>query len=496
MNPFLDYSLLLGSALVIAAIAAGKLGQRLGVPALLLFLALGMLAGSDGPGGIYFDDDDLAQSAGVVALVVIIFSGGLESDWGRLRRVLAPGAALASLGVVITAGLMGVFTAWYLNLPLVWGLLLGAIVSSTDAAAVFSVLRGSGAEVKGDLAPLLELESGSNDPLAVFLTLGLIQLQADPNASWLSLGLFLVRQLAIGGAVGWLAGEVLGRVINRARLPYPGLYPVLTLAMCFLSYGGAAVLGGSGFLAVYLAGLGLSRREFLHKPDITRFFGGLAWLMQIAMFLVLGLLVFPKQLVEWFDEGLVLAAFLVFLARPAAVFTCLALSRLNWRERLFTAWVGLRGAAPIVLATFPYQADLPESRHLFNLVFFIVLVSVLAQGSTLPWVARRLGLAAPARSEPALPLDYDAVLAGTGRLMRVEVLPGWAAAERRVMDLGLPPGALIILLHRAGHWVLPNGGTVLAGGDHLVVLADAKSWDQARRALEEGPEPLDSTLLN
>jgi potassium/hydrogen antiporter len=392
--------------LLLASVVASRLSDRFGVPALLFFLLVGMLAGSDGPGGIYFDDAALAQSLGVVALAFILFSGGLDTHWPSARPVLPHALALASLGVLATASLVGLVASLLLDLTPTQGLLLGAIVSSTDAAAVFSILRSHGTRLPPRLQSLLELESGSNDPMAVFLTIGLIQWLREPATTLLQLvGLFGI-QLVVGALGGYLGGRAVVAILQRLRLGTAGLYPVLTLALVLVVYGATTLASGNGFLAVYGAGIVIGKRDFPHKESLVRFHDALAWLMQIAMFLTLGLLVFPSRLVPILGVGFLLAVTLVFVARPLAILLTLAPSPFSLREKSFLAWVGLRGAVPIVLATYPLIADLPEADLIFNVVFFVVLTSVLLQGTTVARAARWLGVEAPAAAPPE-PSDPD-----------------------------------------------------------------------------------------
>ncbi|MEW6475348.1 MAG: potassium/proton antiporter, partial [Actinomycetota bacterium] len=304
------------AALILVGVLASKISTHLGVPALLLFLGVGMLAGSDGVGGIHFEDFQLAQSVGIVALAFILFAGGLSTGWAEVRPVLAPGVALATVGVVVTALVAGGIAAWALDLSATTGFLLGAIISSTDAAAVFSVLRSRNVSLRGEIRPLLELESGSNDPMAVFLTVGFLELLTDPGRSVLSLMPLFAQQMAVGAVLGYLLARGTVVAINRLRLEYEGLYPVVTLAVVVLTYGITALLGGSGFLAVYVAGIVMGNREFLHKKSLMRFHDAIAWLSQISMFLVLGLLVFPSELPAVAGRALLVAAALVLVARP------------------------------------------------------------------------------------------------------------------------------------------------------------------------------------
>jgi cell volume regulation protein A len=464
--------ILVGTAVfLIVGVAASKIAVKAGVPALLLFLLLGMLAGSDGPGGIYFDNPWLAQSVGVVALVFILFSGGLDTRWADVRPVALPGLLLATIGVVTTALAVGGFTVMAFGFSWGEGILLGAIISSTDAAAVFAVLRGKGVQLKGRLKPVLELESGSNDPMAVFLTIGMIQLITQPDQSPLALVPMFVLQMGLGALVGVGAGWGLRETINRLRLEFDGLYPVLTTAGVLLTYGLTTSLGGNGFLAVYLAGLVMGRRPFIHRRSLTEFHDGLAWLMQLAMFITLGLQVFPSRLPGVAVTGLAVAAFLILVARPVSVFIALAFSRFRFRERLFIAWVGLRGAAPIILATFPLVAGIQKAETYFHLVFFIVLASVLLQGTLLIPAAKLLrvysGPARPARS----PLAYvmqDGILSND--LIEVCVDDDAPAVGRQILDLHLPAGVLVALIGRESGTIVPSGSTVIQAGDQVLLV--------------------------
>jgi len=480
------------AALILVGVLASKVSAKLGVPALLLFLAIGMLAGSDGLGGIHFDDFHTAQSAGIVALAFILFAGGLSTSWADVRPVLGPGVALATVGVVVTALVAGGIAAWALDLSPTSGFLLGAIISSTDAAAVFSVLRSRNVSLRGEVRPLLELESASNDPMAVFLTVGFLELLTDPDASVVSLLPLFVQQMAIGAAVGYLLARGTVTAINRLRLEYEGLYPVVTLAVVMLTYGSTALLGGSGFLAVYVAGMAMGNREFLHKKSLMRFHDAIAWLAQISMFLVLGLLVFPSQLPAVAGRALLVAAALVLVARPLAVFLALAPTRLAMRARAMVSWVGLRGAVPIILATFPLAAGVDEAETIFDTVFFIILTSVLVQGTTIPLMARWLGIDAPLRARPpSYPLEAVSSTDGETSLHELTIPPESPVTGRQLVDIGLPAGALLVLISRDGEFVVPQGGTVIRGGDQALILADADTLPQVRTVLEgPGPERL------
>jgi len=390
-----DEWLLVASLLLLLSILAWKVSSRLGIPALLLFLGIGMLAGSDGPGGIYFDDAQVAQSVGVVALAFILFAGGLETEWKVVRPALGAALSLSTIGVLLTAVVVAVFALFVLHFSFLEGLLLGAIISATDAAAVFSVLRTRNLQLTGKLLPLLELESGTNDPMAVFLTLGLTGLLTNPHESIFGVILLFVQQMGVGAVMGLLIGWGTIWLINRLHLDVEGLYRVFTIALVLFTYGLTAILGGSGFLAVYLVGLLLGNSSVQQVDRLSRFHDSLAWLMQITMFLILGLLVFPSRLPAVMVSGLIITAVAVFIARPVSVLIALLPVKMSLREKLFVSWVGLRGAVPIVLATFPLLAGLPKASFLFDLVFFVVLASVLLQGASVPFVARWLGVTVP-----------------------------------------------------------------------------------------------------
>jgi cell volume regulation protein A len=462
--------LLFGAALLLlVSIFASKIAARTGIPALLLFLALGMLAGSDGILGIYFDYPALAQAIGVVALIFILFSGGLDTQWRDIRPVLRQGITLATVGVSITAIAVGWFATTFFGFSWAEGILLGAIISSTDAAAVFAVLRGS--RLKGQLIPLLELESGSNDPMAVFLTIGMIQLIQQPDLAPTALIPLFIVQMGIGAGMGILIGLTMRRAINHARLEYDGLYPVLTIATVLLSYGLTTLLGGNGFLAVYLVGILFSQVNLIHKRSLSDFHDGLAWLMQIAMFLALGLQVYPSQLPAIAGQGLAIALFVIVIARPVSVTIALLFSRFTWRERVFVSWVGLRGAAPIILATFPLLAGIEQATVFFNLVFFIVLASVLVQGTLIIPVAKGLGVYGEQQPKSLSPLAFvmdDGII--TNNLIEFTVPEASPVCGKQIADLQLPDGTLIVLIGRKDDLVVPRGGTLLEAGDRVLLL--------------------------
>jgi cell volume regulation protein A len=387
------------------------------------------------------------------------------------------------MGVLITALLMGWFSVTFLDFSLLEGFVLGAIISSTDAAAVFAVLRSRSVCLQGNLRPLLELESGSNDPMAVFLTTGFIMLVTQPGGNPWTLVPLAVWQMACGAAAGYFLGRGGVLLVNRLRLEYEGLYPVLTLTLVLLTYGITATVGGNGFLAVYVSGIVMGNGDFVHKKSLTRFHDGLAWLMQIAMFLILGLQVYPSRLVPIAGVGLAAAAFLMLVARPVSVFVSLAATGLSLREKVMVSWVGLRGAVPIILGTFPFLAGMAAADTIFHIVFFIVFTSALLQGASLPQAARWLGLEAPCPPGRRVRIDFEAMERGRGDLVEIEIPADSQAVGRQIVELGLPAGALVVLISRREDFVVPSGGTVLAQGDILHVLAPAEATDRVRELL-------------
>lgn len=439
-----------------------------------------MIAGSEGPGGIEFDDAWAAQLLGVIALAFIIFSGGLHSSWKSVSPVLWTGISLSTIGVFLTAILVGLFVYSLLDFSILTALLLGAIVSSTDAAAVFSVMSSSGTKLKGSLKDLLEFESASNDPMAVILTLGFIHLITNPEASIWSMVFLLIQQMALGVIIGFVMGKAIVFKVNRLRLDYEGLYPVLTLALVIFTYGLTASVGGSGFLAVYIAGLILGGSDFVHKQSLTRFHDGLAWLMQIIMFLILGLLVFPSQVVPIMLSGILISLFLIFIARPVGVFLSLPFGKTSLKEKTFISWVGLRGAVPIILATFPLLAGVPQADILFNVVFFIVVTSVLIQGTTIPLAAKWLGVDAPDSKTKTDHVEFEFSYDNNSQKTELVIPKGSVAVGEQIVELGLPKSAIIILIKRENNSIVPRGSTVLEAGDKLLFLAESKDFPKIK----------------
>lgn len=467
--------LLLGSLLLFFSILASKTSFKLGIPTLIVFLVVGMLAGSDGPGGIHFYDPKIAQLLGVVALTFILFSGGLETKWETIRPVLWQGISLATIGVFLTALTVGIFSSYLLGYSVYEGLLLGAIVSSTDAAAVFSILRSRSIGLKGSLRPTLEFESGSNDPMAYFLTISFIYLLSDPDASLISLIPKFFKEMGLGAIGGYAFGKAMIWIVNRIKLDIDGLYPVLILALVLFTFSFTDFIGGNGFLAVYISAIILGNSNFLHKKSLIRFYDGQAWLMQIVMFLTLGLLVFPSQIVPIVGPGILISLFLIFIARPVAVLISLSFFRnLNFRKKLFISWVGLRGAVPIIFSTYPLIAGVPAANNIFNLVFFIAVSSVLLQGTTLPMIARWLHVSVPEKLKRKFPLDIELKENFNSELVELDVPDNSPSIGKPVMELDLPKSALIVLIHRDGKYITANGQTEIQPKDHLLIMADSK----------------------
>lgn len=480
--------ILVTGALLALGIAAALAAGRLRVPGLVLFLVLGMAIGSDGLALIEFDDFELTRTIGVIALVLILFEGGLAAGWSEIRPVLWPAISLATVGTLATAGLVAVAAALLIDLPVLSALLLGSIVASTDSAAIFSVLRGS--SLKRRIARVLEAESGLNDPIAILLVIGFIEWIERPGYGLGDMALLLVEELAIGAVIGLLLGRLSVIGFRRVRFVSSGLYPVASIATAAIAFGAADVLGGSGFLAVYLAGLALGSSRVPARGTITDFHAGLGWVSQIVLFFTLGLLVFPGGLVDIAGEGLLLAAALAFVARPLAALLATRVGRFPPRESLLIGWAGLRGAIPIVLATFPVIEGVPQAGEFFNIVFFVVLTSTLVQGATFEPLARVLAVTA---AEPALPRPLIEV--GTIRRLGAEVIEypvgeSEAVVGRVVNELGLPRDALVSVIVRGEEALLPRGSTRIEGGDNLHIIARERVREEVEALFErwrDGP---------
>ena len=477
--------LFISGTLIIIAVLLSKASSRFGIPALLLFLGLGMLSGSEGVGGIYFDDPWVAQFLGSMALAYILFSGGLDTKWSDVKKVVKPAITLSTLGVLVTALLLGYFVHLILRLPILESLLLGAIVSSTDAAAVFSILRNRDVRLQGDIEPLLEFESGSNDPMAVLLTIGLTGLISNPGQTALELIPFFVLQMSIGVGIGFLSGRFFTWLINRLNLKIEGLYTVFTIAIVLLIFGLTNSIQGNGFLAVYLAGLVMGNKNFIHKRTLRKFHDGLAWLMQILMFLTLGLLVFPSEVLPVTGVGLLISAFLIVIARPASVFLCLIKTGFSFREKIMISWVGLRGAVPIILATFPLLAGIGNADLIFNIVFFVVITSSLIQGTSLTLMSKWLQIQRPLPAMYDRTLPQDIELTSSGALNIFEVKCGAGACGQKIMDLDIPAEVLIVLIERDNAYIIPRGDLTILDGDRLHVLLYPDMFQQVERIFSQ-----------
>ncbi|MEW5929819.1 MAG: potassium/proton antiporter [Gemmatimonadota bacterium] len=497
----IDRILLVGALLLLVGVVSSRFSARLGLPVLVLFVAVGMLAGSEGIGGIFFEDYELAHGFGTVALAVILFDGGLRTSFASIRPALAPALSLATVGVLLTALVTGAAASYVLGVPLPVGLLLGSIVGSTDAAAVFSVLRSGGLRLPPRLGGTLEVESGSNDPMAVFLTVGLLEVllgRMEPGADLL---LLFARQMVLGALVGLLVGKGAAHVVNRVEMGAAGLYPVFTAAAGLLAYGLAAVLGGSGFLAVYLAGIVLGNSRIVFRRGILLFHDGAAWLAQIGMFVLLGLLSFPSRLLQVAGPALLVAAVLIFVARPLAVAVSLLPFRFPPREVLFLSWAGLKGAVPIVLGIFPLLFGLPGADLLFNVVFFVVLVAATTQGWTLPPLARALGLQTAAAPEPPVSLEITSLKHVDADIVAFPVEAHDRIAGSLVRDLALPDEAVIAMITRGQRVIPPRGSTRIEPGDHVFFVLGRGTEARVQRLFDDvggpaaaAPPPLEFPL--
>jgi cell volume regulation protein A len=484
-----DSDLILVAGLLLAAgLAAAKVADRVRVPGLLLFLGLGMLVGSEGIGGVEFNNAELTRTLGTIGLVLILFEGGLTAGFPEIRPVLGTAISLATLGTVITAVITGLVAAWVFDLDTLEGLIIGSAVAATDSAAIFAVLRGS--RLRRRLARTLEGESGLNDPVALLLVTGFIDWMQQPDYGVVDMAGTLAGKLALGLAVGVAIGYGARWAFRNLDLPSPGLYPVASIATAALAYGVAEFIHGSGFLSVYIAALVLGTGPIPARTTTVAFHQGLSWVAQISLFALLGLLVFPSGLGDVAYEGLVISAVLMLVARPLAAFVSSAFAPFDNRERVMLGWAGLRGAIPIWLATFPVIAGVEGSALLFNSVFFVVVTSTLIQGATFEPLARRLGLTS---DEPALPRPL--IETGTIRRLGGEsfiwlVRDGDAAVGRMVKDLGLPRDGLVNLIVRGGEALPPRGSTEIAGGDELHVVIRQESFDQVEeltRHWRDGP---------
>ncbi|MFD0961279.1 potassium/proton antiporter [Paenibacillus chungangensis] len=473
-----DNSILLLSFLLIVGVMMTKFSSRLGVPSLVFFIAVGLLLSKF----IYYDDAYLTQLFGILALIVILFEGGLQTKWNNVKPVIVPSAILATVGVLITAGIIGVLAKIILDLTWLEGMLFGAIVGSTDAAAIFAVLGTK--NIKTKLTATLEAESGTNDPMAIFLTISLIELIQHPDTSFASLILGFVWQMGLGLLMGVMLGKASVWIINKINLDSSGLYPVLSMALAILTYSGTAMLNGSGLLAVYVMAVWVGNSDLTYRHSIFRFNEGFAWMMQISMFILLGLLVFPDQLVSVIWQGLGLSILLMFVARPIGVFISMFFLKYNMKEMTFISWAGLRGAVPIVLATYPLIAGLENSQLIFNVVFFVVLTSALVQGSTVSFVAGKLGLLGKQKAIAPHTLELVSIGKTNSEIIEIDVEEQSPVAGKKIQHAELPEDALITAIVRQDKIITPRGQTVIEPGDVLYVLLPKNSREKIKQQLK------------
>lgn len=481
MSIQVEYILLGLSILFLLSMLAGKASSKFGVPALLLFLGVGMLCGTDGL-GIQFDNIQVAQTIGTIALCIILFSGGMDTKISEIRPIMAQGITLATLGVFLTAAIMGFLVWWILGMTmksasvgLLTSLLLASTMSSTDSASVFSILRSRGLRLKNNLRPMLELESGSNDPMAYLLVITLlevIKMDANPNY-WAAIGM-LVLQLGIGAIAGFLLGKLSVRLINKIEIDNPSLYPILVFTFCMFIFSFTYFIKGNGYLAIYVGGLVIGNSKFVHKRSALHFFDGLAWLSQLLMFLTLGLLVNPHELVPVIVPSLIISLLMIFIARPLSVFLCLLPFRnMSIKDKTYISWVGLRGAVPIIFAILPLAADIPHARTIFNIVFFCTLVSLLVQGTSLPKVAQWLGLVDEPKKVAELKdfdIDFsDEIKSITSEIHITETI---LRNGNLLMDLALPDKTLAVMVKRSDKYFVPTGKTALQLDDIILIITD------------------------
>lgn len=472
MNITIENILLVGSLLLFISIILGKTTYKFGIPILLLFLTIGMLAGSEGIVGINFDNPQIAQFIGVVSLNFILFSGGLDTNWKSVKPILRQGIALSTLGVLLTAVSLGTFVWLVTDFTIYESMLLGSIVSSTDAAAVFSILRSKSLALKSKLRPTMELESGSNDPMAYVLTIAFLTLVINQNATIVSVLPMFLLQMLLGGFAGFAFGKLSKFIINKIRLDFEGLYPVLVIALMFITFSATDFVGGNGFLAIYICAVYLGNQDLIHKKTILKVYDGLAWLMQIVLFLTLGLLVFPSHVFPVIGIGMLISLFLILVARPISVFLSLIFFRMKLRRRFYISWVGLRGAVPIVFATYPLLAGIEKAEMIFNIVFFISVTSVLIQGTTLTVVAKWLHVSLPSKVKPISETDKFISEMPKTAMKEIKVSPNCYAVSKRIVDLGFPKNAIIAMIKRNGQYITPGGSTVIEQNDVLLILSD------------------------
>ena len=479
-NFTIDSIILTGALLLFISIIAGKTGYRFGVPMLVLFLAIGMVFGVDGV-GLNFSDPKAAQFLGVIALNIILFSGGMDTKYSEIRPVITQGIILATLGVLLTAVITGVFiyliTKHFfsaITFSLLEALLLASVMSSTDSASVFAILGAKGLVLKERMRPMLELESGSNDPMAYLLTITFIQwIQIGEGSLWSIAGTFFL-QLAIGATLGFVLGRFAVRLINKINIDNEALYPVLMLTLLFIIFSVTDLAWGNGYLAVYISGLVIGNSKHEHKKTSKKFMDGITWLFQIIMFLTLGLFVNPSELLPIFGIGLAVGLFMILVSRPIAVWMCLApFRKMSVKAKHYVSWVGLRGAAPILFATYPLTAGIAYGSVIFNIVFFVTLLSLIIQGTTVPSAARFLGLAGDKKPNKKL-TSFDLELSDEIKpsMSELTLTEEYLSYGNRIMDMPMPANTLVVMIKRADHYLVPTGSTELEEGDVLLLISD------------------------
>ena len=462
------------SGILLLCFIFSRFMTKVGVPVLVFFIFAGMMLGSDGIGGVYFDEAKTAMNIGNIAICFILFAGGLATRWSSVKPALAPGVLLATVGVVITAALVGAAAHFLLGFTPLEGLLLGSVLSCTDAASVFSILRSNGLNLKGDLAPLLELESSANDPAAYLMTISVLALMTAPTYSAASLVKMLAVQTAAGIAGGCLLGYAASELMNRIRLGSEGLYPVAALLAAAFIYSSIQLVNGNGFLGVYIAGIIMGNRYLKHKRETVRFFDGFSWLMQIAVFLTLGLLVFPSQLPGVMVPALIISAVLMLAVRPAAVFAIVSFFRYSFKEKLLVSWVGFRGASSIVFALYGLTGNVPAGNVIFNMIFFTSMTSVIIQGSLLRPLAKWLDVLDTGDRSLVARTFTDYADEMSGALYKMQVSAGSPAAGKMIKELEFPDSARILVVQRDGSGTItPCGSTLIMENDTLMITADS-----------------------
>lgn len=470
--------LLIGSILLFVSVIVGKTGYKFGVPALLLFLIVGMIFGSDGL-GLQFHNADEAQFIGMVALSIILFSGGMDTKYSDIRPILSPGIVLSTAGVLLTALFTGVFIWWIsgmhwsnISFPIITSLLLAATMSSTDSASVFAILRSQNINLKHNLRPMLELESGSNDPMAYMLTVVLIQLVQASGMNCGEIALSFAIQFIVGGAIGYVLGRAAVFMLNKLNIDNQALYPILLLAFVFFTFSITDLIHGNGYLAIYIAGMLVGNSKIKYRKEIVTFMDGLTWLFQIIMFLCLGLLVNPHEMFEIAIVASLIGIFMIFIGRPLSVLLCLMPFRnMTTKSRLFVSWVGLRGAVPIIFATYPVVAGIDGADAIFNIVFFITILSLVIQGTTVSFIANKLGLSIPVEKKGnefgvELPEEINT------NLSDMVITEKDIAGGDTLKEMSLPKGTLVMIVKRDEEFLIPNGTLKLHVGDRLLLISE------------------------